>query len=201
MSVPVIARHVAILAFTMLLAACVSTPPPAPPLDFKRFQPIYLDVAKIDVVDEYKSPMRAPNVEHLVPISLSDAVHMWVADRLRAAGRDRSLQVIIKEGSIIATDLPKPTGLTGLMTISQDKQYNAKLTVEMRIYGPASAMSEANVEATATRSITMPENASAATRDALFRRMIFDMMETMNAELEKNMFMYFGNYINYSQNP
>lgn len=172
-----------------------------PPLSFARYQPIYLDVSNIQFVEEYKSPMQMPYVEHLLPYSPSEAMHIWIKDRIRAIGNDRFLQVIIKDGSVKVTQLPKPQGLSGFLTVSQDKRYDAKLDVEMRIYGGGHAMSDANVHVVATRSITLSEDASVGERNRAFRKMIADMMEPVNAELEKNMFMYFGNYINYSQNP
>ncbi|MDE3060969.1 MAG: hypothetical protein KGJ06_08150 [Pseudomonadota bacterium] len=186
-------------ALLLLITACQPSPPAPPPeIGFTRFQPIYLDVAKIDIVDEYQSPMKSPNVEHLLPVSPAEAMHVWVRDRLRAVGTGRSLQVIIKDASVTVTALPKPGGMQGFFTVSQDKRYDGRLDVEMRIYN-GGAMSEANIEATVTRSITMSERVSLAEREALFRRMIYDMMEEMNAEMEKQMYTYFGNYISYSR--
>jgi len=192
-----------LLLFTgMLLAACEQpvAPEPGPSINFTRFQPMYFDVAKIEMVDEYKSPMQPPNVEYLLPVSPAEAMHRWVKDRLRTVGMDRSMQVIIKDASVIATQLPKPQGVNGFFTDSQDKRYDAKLSVEIRIYGEG-AMSEANVTASVTRSITINQKASVAERTAIFRRLVYDMMDAMNAQLEQNMFMYFGKYISYSHTP
>ncbi len=166
-----------------------------------RYQPIYLDVANIEFVEEYKSPMRSPYVEHLIPYSPSEAMHIWVKDRLRTVGLDKTLQVIIKDASVIATELPKPDGITGFFTDSQDWRYDAKLDVEMRIYGEG-AMSEASIDVSATQSTTISEKASALPSAKPFSAsMIADLMESANAELEKNMFKYFSKYISYSQTP
>ncbi|MDE3038247.1 MAG: hypothetical protein KGJ21_07350, partial [Pseudomonadota bacterium] len=167
----------------LLLASCqtVNVPPPHP-LSFTRYQPIYLNVGKIEIVDAYKSPMRLPNVEYLIPISPSDAMHSWVHDRLHPAGGDKMLEVIIHDGSVIATPLPQPDGF---FTASPDKRYDAKLDVEMRVYG-GGAMSEASITATATRSITIPADVSLAQRDEILHHFIAGLMTSMNAELEKN---------------
>lgn len=172
----------------LLLSACDSKPQPVEykPLYFTQYQPIYMAVSSIEIVEEYKSPGRLPNVEHLVPYSPAEAMRIWVRDRLRTSGGDKTMQVIIKNGSIVhgSGDL-----------------YNARLEVELRVYGSRSVVSEASVFATATRGVTVPAGASGSQRNMIFRKMIGEMMDEFNAELEKNIFMFMGDYISYSQSP
>lgn len=191
-------RKLLFLAAALLLAGCqtVNVPPPHP-LSFKNYSPIYLNVGQIQIVDAYQSPHRPPNVEYLIPISPSDAMHSWVNDRLHPTGGDKTLEVIIHDGSVIATPLPRSGEF---YTASQDKRYDARLDVEMRIYA-GGAMSEASITATATRSITIPASTSLAERDEIMHRFIAGLMVSMNAELEKNIYKYFGSYIDYSKTP
>jgi len=176
-------------------------PPPAPKLDisFTKYQPIYLDVATIDIVEEYKSPMQEPNVEHLVPISPADAVHLWVKDRLRATGFDNRLQVIIKDASIVSSPLPVPQGVKGMLA-NPVRQYDAKLAVEMRIYSDK-PMSDANIDVSATQSATLPEKADTLQRKIFFNKLVRDLMESANSEIERQMFRYFNGHISYAQTP
>lgn len=192
-----------LIPLLLLLSSCQQPGPPGLPqaLSFARYQPVFFDVATIEVVDEYQSPNLPPNIEHLMPYSPSEAMHIWVKDRLRAAGLHRSMQVIIKDGSVVAKNLPKPEGLQGLFTLSQDRQYDARLEVEMRIYEDNGAMSAASVQAVVTRSITTREDASVAERELALRKLTWQLMEAMNAQLEKNMFQYFGPYINFAHTP
>lgn len=189
-------KKIALLFIALCITSCDNPPPPAPlpPISFSQYQPINMNVAHIEVVEEYKSPMRAPNMEHTMPVTPADAVQLWVHDRLRAVGKDKLLQVIIKDANVIATDLPKKGGITGFFTNDQDKRYDAKLRVEVRIYGDA-ALSEANAEAVVSRTITLPEDTSVALRKDAYQRMVLDLVTNLNAELEKNMFSYMGNYI------
>ena len=187
-----------LFAATLLLASCqtVNVPPPHP-LSFTNYSPIYLNVGNIQIVDEYQEPHQLPNVEHLIPVSPTEAMHTWVNDRLRQTGGDKTLQVIIKNASVVVTPLPQSGGL---LSGAQDKRYNARLDVEMRIYGGA-AMSEANIGASATRSIIIPADKSLAERDEIMHQFITGLMVSMNAELEKNIYHYFGAYIDYSKTP
>ncbi|MFW0776521.1 MAG: hypothetical protein ACN2B6_02230 [Rickettsiales bacterium] len=190
-----------IFAAFMLTSCSSEHPVDFPPLSFARYQPIYLNVSRIEFVDEYKSPLTSPYVEHLMPYSPAEAMRIWAKERLRAIGPDKVLQIIIKDGSVVATELHKDSSIADFFTIDQDRRYDAKLDVELRIYGHESALSEANVHVKAARSVTLSENASAWRRSAAQRAMIGEMMEGVNAELEKNMFLYMGRHINFSQNP
>ena len=187
------------LAFAALtLANCqyVESETP-PPLNFNRYQPIILDVGEIDIIDEYKSPMRDPYVEHRLPYSPADAMRIWVKDRLRASGNEKTLQVIIKDASVVAKPLEKSSGVMGAIGLAQDVRYDLSLAVEMRIYGRDSAMSTNSLQASTTRFIAISDSVSSHEREVKFRQMVADSMEVLNAELEKNIFTYFGNNITY----
>ena len=59
------------LGACLWLAGC-ETPLPEvlyPDLRFSHLPPIQLNVARIDVVDGYQSPLREPNVEHKLPLA------------------------------------------------------------------------------------------------------------------------------------
>ncbi len=191
----------AALLGVMALTQCNSVEPIRyKPLSFSHYQPIYMAVSNIETIKEYKSPAKPPYVEHLLPYSPTEAMEIWVKDRLRVVGGDPAMQIIIKDASVVSKELPKPPGFKGLITNSQDKEYKARLEVEMRIYGQK-AMSEASIRVAAERTITVAVNASVDQRQVIFRKMISDLMETINSEAEKNMYMYLPKYISYSQTP
>ena len=186
--------------FTALLAvglvtACAQQQPPAPPaLSFSQYPVLNMNVARIEVVEAYKSPNAAPNIEHLMPSSPAKAMKLWVKERLRATGSDKMLQVTIVDAPVISSDLPRTKGVAGLFTVDQDKKYEARLEVEMRIYGEGS-LSEADTSVIVSRSTTIPENATVNSRRIAYEKLIADMMEMLNDKLEKNMLKYFGAYI------
>ncbi|MDX2073747.1 MAG: hypothetical protein SFX19_05205 [Alphaproteobacteria bacterium] len=191
-----------LFALCTLLASCLDagTVSPGPAPNFGRYQPIYMSVARIDVLEEYKSPMRPPNAEHLMPYSPADAMQIWIKQRLKASGGGKTMQIIIKDASVIEKPLPTTEGVMGMFSTEPDREYRARLEVEMRIYGDA-ALSEASISVVATRSLQMREDETLTTRDQKFRGMMTEMMTTMNAEMEKNIFQYLGPYVNFSINP
>ena len=92
LSIPIQKRIGIILLGALALGSCSDeSPVDFPPLSFTRYQPIYLNVSRVEFVNEYKSPLRPPNVEHLMPSSPEDAMRIWVNDRIRAVGPANSL--------------------------------------------------------------------------------------------------------------
>jgi len=200
-------RLLAVCAGTAIISGCSYFSPPPPPLapppelSFTRYQPIYLDVANIDIVEEYKSPMREPHIEHLLPISPAEGLRSWVKDRLRGAGAEKSMQIVIKDASVISQELPPPEGsVPEVFSDNPNRRYVAKIDIDMRIYG-SDAMSEANVNVIATQTMTLNERANVEDRKRAFQRMMYDLMEMANAELEKQIFKHFVRYIMYAQTP
>jgi len=190
-------RFTPILLLAMNSCQTAPAPPPLPEMTFTRYQPIHLDVGSMDIIEEYKSPGHEPNIEHLVAVSPAEAMRIWVKDRLRASGSDKSLQIIIKDASIVSH---KPENSNIALGPAPNRRYDARLEVELRIYG-TDAMSEASVNVISTQTITLSDSASLDERKRVFYRMVYDLMESANAELEKQIFTYFTRYILYAQTP
>ena len=191
--------RIAPIFLLLLVFGCKNehAPPPLPEMSFTRFQPIVLDVGNIDIIEEYKSPEHEPNIEHLIAVSPAEAMKAWVKDRLKASGADKSMQIIIKDASVINH---KPQGTDQFMGPAPNRRYDARLEVELRVYG-TDAMSEASVNVISTQTITLSDAASLDERKRVFYRMVYDLMEGANAELEKQIFTYFHKYIMYGQTP
>ena len=76
-----------------------------PELTFKHQSVIQLDVESIQIINEFKMPFKAPNVEHLVPISPGASAERWASDILRPIGQSGIAQFVITNGSVIREDL------------------------------------------------------------------------------------------------
>ena len=79
------------------LSGC-TTPPPVRNLDtisYSERPPIRLDVREIEIQRAYQPPNAAPNVDHLFPVPPAAGAQLWAADRLKAAGPQRSRQELI----------------------------------------------------------------------------------------------------------
>ena len=95
------------------LAGCETPPPESrfPEMTFAHLGPIRLDVAEIEVIETYRSPLAPPNVEHLAPTRPAEAVRRWAADRLRAEGRGGGAQPDLRPPGTIQNGPEKTGGL------------------------------------------------------------------------------------------
>lgn len=181
-----ITRFLAALAL-LGLAACSSAPPKPgfPQITFAHLPPIQLDVAQIQVVEQYAPPQRAPNVEHTMPVSPAAVMHRWAADRLRPVGAAGVARLLIKDASVVAQPLEKTGGVRGVLTEDQAVRYVANLVVELDV-NTAGGLGTGFASAAATRTITAPEDITLNRRD----RILFDLTEALtrdlNATLEAN---------------
>jgi hypothetical protein len=171
---------------TLLLALVTgcAAPPPAKeaPLNFSGRGVIALDAATIEVVDAYRPPRVRPHVDHLAPTPPLAAVRRWVAERLRAVGGSGTVQVIIKDASIIETALPRTEGLKGLFTTDQSERYDGRIEVKIVGQSPTLRLS-GYAEATATHSITVPEDITLSGREETWNTLVRDMMEDLDERL------------------
>ncbi|MBT7759834.1 MAG: hypothetical protein HN732_21065 [Rhodospirillaceae bacterium] len=160
-----------VICFSYLLTACESPLQEVsyPELRFSHLPPIQINVARIDIVEQFRSPLRAPHVEHELPLTPAQAMRNWATDRLRAVGTSGQAKFIIVDASVKAQQLRKKKGLKATFTLDQAARYNTRLEARLEIE-TAGGLGQGFATATATRQRTMPEAASINDRDdALYR--------------------------------
>jgi hypothetical protein len=180
------------LALLVVVAGC-ATPPPEriPPLNFSGRGVIALDVASIQIVEEYQSPMARPHVDHLAPTPPRLAVRRWVADRLRAVGRRGSVEVIIKDASIVEVELPRTEGVKGLFTTDQSQRYDGRIEVKIVAQAP-DRLTAGYAQAAASHSNTVPEDISLAGREEVWNTQVREMMNDLDDRLEHGIYEGLG---------
>ncbi len=189
-------RWVKIVLVVLALGAC-QTPPPVqrfPTLTYGHLDRLHLDAAALEVVSEYTSPMKAPNVEHLFPTPPGTALERWAADRLEAVGRRGIARFIIKDARGTATPLTIDKGLTGAFKKEQSVRYEASVEVLLEIVderGFRKGFSAARV----TRTRTLTEGATLNERDKTWFELTEALMNDFNAEMEKNVRQYLGGFL------
>src|SRR5258708_3057470 len=155
-------RRTLLILLVAGLAGCTSEPPPArlPEMTFTNLQKIPLEVAVIDIVDEYNPPFAPPNVEHKMPVPPARAARRWAEDRLIAVGNSGRAVVTIHDAHVTETILKKgSSGLTGAFTTEQTARYDAVLEMSVAIRNDR-GFQDATAQARAVRSQTVPEDIS-----------------------------------------
>lgn len=191
-------RHVASLAaaaMILLLAGCQAPQRPAyPELTYGHLPQIRLNVAAIDVVEEYQPPLRAPNVEHLAPVPPGAAMARWGRERLQAVGTSGRARLLIQRASIVEVPLPLTSGVRGALTTEQAERYDGVLDATVEIFD-AQGRSVAFARANAERRRSLAEGATLNQRERLWFEMTEGLLRDINGSLESSITRHLNEYL------
>ena len=191
-------RALAVLLVAALLAAC-DTPPARetfPKLTYGYLPPYRLAVQRIEVVDAYRPPMTAPNVEQDFPVSPAATAAQWGRDRLIAlGGTDRAVYTVLR-GDAVEVHLAQDDsgGMFSDFTEHQSERYDLNIAVQLQIMDPTGRVT-ASVDARATRSRTVAGDATLNERERVWFQLTEAAMKDLNASLEKSIPLYMQGYL------
>jgi hypothetical protein len=192
-------KKILTLALTLLITACQQAPSAYKPEPFAfespNIAPININVAKIDLINHYQSPLKRPNVEQDFLVTPSSAIEKWVGNRMRAAGNQGTLQIIVHEAKVLESPLAKTQGVKGLFTDDQDARYDTKLAVTFRLFDGASTASRASGDVEVTRFITINEKATIFERQQKYHQMLEQAMADFDREANNRFRQYFLPYL------
>ena len=137
--------------------------------------------------------MKAPHVEHLFPTPPQTALERWAADRLEAAGRQGIARFVIQTpGHGDAARLRQ--GARRAFTKEQSVRYEASVEAFLEIVDER-GFRKGFSSARASRTRTMPEDATLNERDKAWFELTEAVMQDFNAEIEKNVRQYLGGFL------
>ncbi len=178
--------------FALVLTACSNAPLSTvefPTPDFNALGPIELAIAEVNVSSTYREPLTSPNVDHEFPVTLSAAAVSWADERLSPSGVIGRAEFVIEDASVIETKLETKGGVTGWLKDELAYQYDGRLAVRLTI---TRGDDTGEIDVQVDRSQTVLENISVNERTAIWYQMMDQMMVDLNAEMEKNIDLYFG---------
>ncbi|MBU6474362.1 MAG: hypothetical protein KGL10_04080 [Alphaproteobacteria bacterium] len=170
----------------VLLAGCTAGPPPTvlPDMTFANMQPIRVNAAQVVVVDAYKSPLKPPDVEYLFATPPDVAAQKLLKRQLVAAGSADELRAVIEEASVVRTDLPAHSSLTGFLMQAPAVELKAVMKVRFELVDPAAPdIVLGHAEVIAHREKTIDEGLSPDGR----ARAWFDLTEELMDNLDTGM--------------
>ena len=161
-----------------------------PEQTFRHLPPISLDVAEIDIVLLFEPPLKAPHVEHEMPVPPHTAIERWVVDRIRTVGISGQAVLTIRDASVVEKPLKPLGGIRGTFTKEQSERYDARVEVEISAVG-GRGLRSAKAMTTSSRSRTVPEDASLRQRQVLWyeltERVMQDFDRTFEAQIRKHL--------------
>lgn len=193
----ILCRRLLILCFAGLALAACETPVPVqrlPEVTFTHMPQLGLNVVDVKVISDFKAPLKAPNVEHLMPTSPEKALKRWVGDRLAAKGVGNVARFTISDGAVTETPLTVETGITGAFKTEQAVRYDATVAGMLEIFDDR-GFRKAFASARVSRSRTLGEDASINERDRLWFDLVETLMRDFNAEMEQNVRAHAGAYV------
>jgi hypothetical protein len=176
------------LAAAAFLGGCESGPTQArlPELTYGHLGAIRLDVARVEIADEYQEPLRPPNVDHLFPTPPERVLRRWATDRLAASGTPgRYARFVIQDAKVIETELPRTGGVRGAFTTDQTERYDLTLKVAIEIREERGNFQSGFVTASTARSRSVAEDISVNDREKVWFEMLEQAMNELNAELDR----------------
>lgn len=170
----------------MMLTACTLSPPAqeVPDMTFAQVGSMAVNAARIDIIDEFQSPMNKPNVEHLFKTTPAQALHQLVQKQLSPQGPQNLLRVIIEDASVTEHNLPVSAGIVGKFSKEPAQRYDAKAVLRFELVdetAPDIILARARVNA--ARSKTVENNISLAARDQAY----FELTEQLMADISNGM--------------
>jgi hypothetical protein len=181
----------------LALAGCAATPPRAAfaEITFAHLPRIALDVARIEVVDEFVAPLEPPHVEREFPVKPASVVRRWVGDRIDAMGLNRTLRHVVTDASATEETLGTQGGVTGFFTNDQEKRYALALAARLEIVADDGRFVEAHVAARADGSATVAEDATLEERDRVLYRLTEQVAQALDRELEAAIRRHMSAYV------
>lgn len=178
------------------LSACETKPTvqKLPEISFADKRPITLNVGQLEIVPEYQSPGKRPNVEHLMPISPEAATVRWAQDRIRPMGRTGAARVLIKDARVVEVALKTDKSFTGMFKEEQAERYDAVLDVAIQILDDRH-FPIADVLARATRSRTVPEGVSLNERDRVMIEVTDALIRDIDSQMEGLIKSYLSRWV------
>ena len=180
------------IAMLIALASCETAviPRSFPEQTFRHLPPISLDVAKIEIVLFFEPPLKAPHVEHEMPVPPHKAIERWVVDRIRTVGRSGQAVLTVRDASVVEKRLKPLGGIKGTFTKEQSERYDARVEVEISAID-GRGLRSAKAMTTSSRSRTVPEDATLRQRQILWyeltERIMQDFDRTFEAQIRKHL--------------
>ncbi len=170
------------------LAGCADAPMPPrfAPISYATYGRFTFEAERLEIAQEYQAPLAPPNVEHLFAQRPDDTLKRWANERLAVTGRgERFARFVIIDARVTETQLPRETGVRATFTNEQAQRYDGRIEVGVELRQLRGNFRDGYATAAATRSRSVAENISLNDRERVWYEMVEQMMNDVNAELDR----------------
>lgn len=187
----------AVCAAALMLSGCFTSQvrDEWPPLSYQAAAPVTVSAARIDIVDAYRPPMGAPNVDHLFKVTPSQAAQELARRQIVAGGSSHLLRVIVDEASVRRETLPQEKGMFSLFSSEPDEKFDARVALRFELadaFAPDIVLGRANV--IATRERTLKGGATLAEREKAYHGIVQALVDDLAQGVSTTVGGTFGKY-------
>lgn len=182
---------------TALLAGACETPVQTqrlPEITFAHLPVFRVDVAKVEVVNRFTAPLKAPHVEHQLPTAPATALTQWAKDRLQAVGSAGTLRFTIENASATETGLGRDESLKGKFTKQQAQRYDVAARATLTLSDGA-GRERGTATAAASHAITVREDISLNDRERTQFDLVDKLLADFNTEMSASIHQHLGSWL------
>lgn len=190
-------KTLAVIVLVSFGVAACSAPDysPWPPITFNKTAKLPMAVSNVNSTSTFRSSYDLPRVENEMPVTPEAVVQRWASDRIVATNEGSgTLTYTVTDAKVTAYALETDQTLKAWFTDEQAVRYEIHLAAEVAINDPA-ASAAGKAEASANRSITVPEKATLNTREQALYDMIKATAMDLDKALEANMRQHLANWV------
>lgn len=166
-----------------------------PPLSYGTPAPVTVSAVRIDIIDAYRPPMGAPNVDHLFKVTPSQAAQELVRQKVLAGGSTHLLRVIVEEASVRRQTLQQEKGMLSLFSSEPEEKFDARVALRFELaedLAPDIVLGRASV--VATRERTLKGGATLAEREKAYHGIVQALLEDLAQGVSTTVGGTFGKY-------
>ena len=182
-------------ALGVILALTACSAEPAPPMAVKQVLPpkMSVNVQAINLADRSGiQPANSPYKTNKFSPTISESIKQWASDRLQAVGTSGQAVIIIKEASLTEQKVPTKEGFEGWFTREQGVKYIGRAEVTVEAHSP---QGYAVTDASASRTVSLPENPNPMERQEAYYNLINGLMTDLGKNLDSGIQTHMGNFI------
>ncbi|KJV10896.1 hypothetical protein VZ95_01945 [Elstera litoralis] len=181
------------------LAGCADPAKPAPAAFTPSGQSWNLLVDRLEVEVAYVAPKAAPNIDHSLSPTPTQAAELWARRKLVPRGAPAPgtiARFIIRRASIVETPLATPGGLRGMIVDDAAFRYDAILEADLEIRN-ATGFRDRQISVRQDASRTVKERATFDERKAAWIELTNDLVEQMGRSFDQAIPANFGPVLTY----
>ncbi len=169
----------------LLVAGCATAPPKNAADGGERRQPLVFAVALVEVVDNSSLPSGTNFITKRRSRELAGRLATALRERIEAGGGPGTLRVVIERAVLLERPVETRGGITGLFTRETEAFLEGSVTVRLSVLDE-SGFQRAFARVEVERERPVPEGTSVASRDALARGLIADLLDQVQDSLERS---------------